>query len=133
MTAQNNWNLAGRLAADPEVHTGNTTRVRIRIAVDGYDYQAKQKKADFFSVTLFGRKAETVAQYCRKGSFVILNGTLRENNYTDKQGNKRYETQLVADDVALGPKAAASGEDPGNDPFGISGPNRSDGSQYFGS
>lgn len=130
MKAQNNWNLAGRLAADPEVHQGNTTRVRIRIAVDGYDYQAKQKKADFFSVTIFGKRAETVAQYCRKGSFVVLTGEMRENNFIDKQGNKRYETQLVADDVFLGPKAAASQQDPGeDDPFGIGG---NDGGNYFG-
>jgi single-strand DNA-binding protein len=131
VSAQNSFQLAGRLAADPEVHTGNTARARIRLAVDGYDFQTKQKKADFFSVTLFGRKADIVAQYCRKGSFVIVSGTLRENNYTDKQGNKRYETQLVADDISLGPKAAASDEDPGDDPFGIGG-SRSDGSQYFG-
>lgn len=129
MTAQNTFTLAGRLAADPEVSSGQTTRVRIRLAVDGYDHSAKAKKTDFFSITLFGRRAESIGQYAQKGSFLVVSGELRENQWTDKQGQKRYDVQLVGDDAFFGPKSAGASapqqqdEDDG-DPFGFGGGSR---------
>jgi single-strand DNA-binding protein len=124
MRANNNFNLTGRLARDPEFFPGSMPRVRIRMAVDGYDRQAKTKKADFFTVTLFGRTAEAINQYCTKGSYLSVTGEMRENQYTDKQGNDRYETQLVGSDAVFGPKTSGGGSnvpsqnDP-NDPYGF--------------
>jgi single-strand DNA-binding protein len=135
MKANNNFNLTGRLARGPEeivaapaggyVQGGPTAITRIRIAVDGYDRQAKAKKADFFTVTLFGRQAESAMQYLSKGSYISIVGELRDNQYIDKQGNKRYETELIGNDTVFGPKtgggdpaAAPTPADP-NDPFGL--------------
>jgi single-strand DNA-binding protein len=124
--ANNSFNLTGRLARDPEVvgsSSGGTGTdiVRLRLAVDGYDRQAKQKKADFFSVTVFGDRAVQCATYLTQGSYVSVTGELRENNYTDKQGNKRYETQLTASDVVFGPKTGGGGNTNSSDPFGFGG------------
>lgn len=129
MKANNNFNLTGRLAKDPEPvvpPAPNATAVtRIRMAVDGYDRQAKAKKADFFTITLFGRQAEAANQYLSKGSYLSVTGELRDNQYTDKQGNKRYTTELIGNDTVFGPKTdpnaspnAPMSADP-NDPFGL--------------
>ena len=119
MSAANGFHLAGRLAADPELQTGaSLPYMRARIAVDGYDRKEKEKITNFFTVVLFGTKAEVVAKYCAKGSYINVAGELKDNQYTDKEGNKRYEVQMLCDDVQLGPKTepkAASA-----DPFGFS-------------
>jgi len=120
MGAANGFHLAGRLAADPELQTGSSLPyMRARLAVDGYDRKEKEKMTNFFTVVLFGTKAEVVAKYCSKGSFITVAGELKDNQYVDKEGKKHYETQLLADDVQLGPKTepkpAAS-----SDPFGFS-------------
>ena len=123
MKANNNFNLTGRLAKDPEFFPGSMPRVRIRLAVDGYDRQAKQKKADFFTITLFGRQAESISQYCKKGSYISVTGELRENQYVDKNGNDRYETQLVGSDAHFGPaqNGGSNGNTTNSDPYGFGG------------
>lgn len=119
MSATNNFSLAGRLTNDPELKTGaSIPYMRVRLAVDGYDRKEKARKTDFFNITIFGAKAEVVAKYCHKGSFLMVTGELKDNQYTDKEGNKRYETQLLADDVGLGPKTEER-EAPSRDPFGF--------------
>jgi single-strand DNA-binding protein len=122
MSASNNFNLSGRLAADPELQTGASIPwMRIRLAVDGYDRKEKEKRTDFFTVTLFGAKAEVVGKYCHKGSYLTVQGELKDNQYVDKEGNKRYEVQMLADDVALGPKVERSEprEVANADPYGF--------------
>lgn len=122
MKANNNFNLTGRLAKDPEFFPGSMPRVRIRLAVDGYDRQAKARKANFFTITLFGRTAEAINQYCTKGSYLSVSGELREDNYTDKQGQQRYETQLVGSDAVFGPKNDGGSNAPtqnDSDPYGF--------------
>lgn len=117
MSAANGFHLSGRLAADPELNTsGSIPWMRIRLAVDGYDRKEKAKRTDFFNVTLFGTKAEVVSKYCVKGSYLNITGELKDNQYTDKEGKKRYEVQMLADDISLGPKTERSGE---SDPFGF--------------
>lgn len=131
MKANNNFNLTGRLARDPEVivagptvQGGTTSVTKIRLAVDGYDRKAKAKKADFFTITLFGRDADSAVQYLNTGSYISVTGELRDNQYTDKTGTKRYETQLIGSDTVFGPKTTAGGPttptqtDP-TDPFGL--------------
>lgn len=123
MKANNNYNLTGRLVRDPEFTPGNMPRARIRVAVDGFDRQTKQRKADFFTVTVFGRTAEAVNQFCTKGSYISVSGELRQNEYTDKSGVIHRGIELIGSDVVFGPKAPLSGggspikDD--DDPFGF--------------
>lgn len=116
MSAANSFHLSGRLAVEPELQTGaSMPYMRTRIAVDGYDRKEKEKITNFFGIVLFGQKAELLAKYCNKGSYITVTGELKDNQYTDKEGNKRYEVQLLCDDVQLGPRTEPKPS--GGDPF----------------
>lgn len=86
----------GRLTADPERKTsGDTTLARFNLAVD----RRGGKEADFFSCTAFGKTAEIVCNHLLKGSKILLEGRVQNNNYTDREGRKVYGTQIIADSI----------------------------------
>ena len=94
--------LLGKLIRDPELRTledGNKVFTRFIIAVDrNFKAQDGTRKADLIPVTLWGRKAEVVCQYMKKGSYISLSGRLRTGSYEDKEGNKKYIAEVVAED-----------------------------------
>ncbi|WP_066896268.1 single-stranded DNA-binding protein [Clostridium nigeriense] len=94
--------LLGKLIRDPELRTleeGSKVFTRFIIAVDrNFKAQDGTRKADLIPVTLWGRKAEVVCQYLRKGSYISLSGRLRTGSYEDKDGNKKYIAEVVAED-----------------------------------
>ena len=94
--------LLGKLIRDPELRTledGNKVFTRFIIAVDrNFKAQDGTRKADLIQVTLWGRKAEVVCQYMKKGSYISLSGRLRTGSYEDKEGNKKYIAEVVAED-----------------------------------
>lgn len=72
----------------------------------------KQEQTDFHNVVVFGRQADTVSQYMKKGSSVFVEGRLQTRSWEGKDGEKKYRTEIVADRVQFGPRAgggAASG------------------------
>ena len=70
----------------------------------------KQEAADFHNVVVFGRQAETVSQYLRKGSSVFVEGRMQTRNWDDKTtGEKKYRTEVVADRVQFGPRSGGAG------------------------
>jgi len=84
----------------------------------------KQEAADFHNIVVFGRQAETVAQYMKKGSQVMVEGRMQTRSWDDQAtGTKRYRTEVIADRVQFGtnssnrteassaPKANASEDD----------------------
>ena len=79
--------LEGRLCADPELRTSQsgTNVCRFRIAVD----RQKKGEADYFSCAAFGKTAEFVYQWFKKGKPILVEGRIEINEYTDKDGNKR--------------------------------------------
>lgn len=88
----------------------------------------KQEQTDFHNVVVFGRQADTVAQYLKKGSSVYVEGRMQTRSWDDKtSGEKKYRTEVVADRVQFGPKTGSSGgkrtepeeEIPGNTGSGI--------------
>ena len=95
--------LGGRLTADPELKqtTTGVAVVSFKIAVNrrytGKDTQ--QQEADFFNITAWRSTAEFVARYFRKGSAICVVGSIQNRSYTDQQGQKRYITDIVADEV----------------------------------
>lgn len=94
--------LMGRLVADPELqHTPNNISVaRVRIACDrNYAKQGEKKKTDFIDVTVWRNTAEFVCRYFTKGRMIALEGSLRVDNFTDKDGNKRTKYFVEATDV----------------------------------
>lgn len=70
----------------------------------------KQEQADFHNIVVFGRQADTVSQYLKKGSSVLIEGRIQTRSWDDKQsGEKKYRTEIVADRVQFGPRASGGG------------------------
>ena len=70
---------------------------------------ARQESTDYHNVVVFGRQAETVAQYMKKGSSILVEGRMQTRSWDDKtSGEKKYRTEIVADRTQFGPKGGAS-------------------------
>ena len=97
--------MQGRLVADPELrHTPNGVAVAsFRIAVDR-DFKDKsgERQADFVNVVAWRATGEFVSKFFSKGRMAIVEGKLQSRNYEDKDGNKRYTLEVVADNVYFG-------------------------------
>ena len=106
--------LMGRLCADPDFRqTQNGTSVcRIRVAVNRRfsNRQTGERESDFINVTCWGQSAEFVNRYFRKGSMVIVEGSLRNNDYTDQNGIKHYSMEVHAENVSFGESKRAAQE-----------------------
>lgn len=75
----------------------------------------KQEQADFHNVVVFGRQADTVSQYLKKGSSVYVEGRMQTRSWDDKtSGEKKYRTEVVADRVQFGPKSGGGGRSTGS-------------------
>lgn len=71
---------------------------------------ARQESADYHNVVVFGRQAETVAQYMKKGSSILVEGRMQTRSWDDKtSGEKKYRTEIVADRTQFGPKGGSVG------------------------
>jgi single-strand DNA-binding protein len=65
---------------------------------------AKQESADFHNIVVFGRQAETVAQYLKKGSSALVEGRMQTRSWDAQDGTKKYRTEIVADRIQFGPR-----------------------------
>ncbi len=70
---------------------------------------AKKEQTDFHNVVVFGRQAETVAQYVKKGSMLMVEGRIQTRSWDGADGKKNYRTEIVADRVQFGPRTGATG------------------------
>jgi single-strand DNA-binding protein len=78
---------------------------------------ARQEAADYHNVVVFGRQAENVAQYMRKGNSILVEGRMQTRSWDDKtSGEKKYRTEIVADRVQFGPKGGDGGGRPSSAP-----------------
>ncbi|MCB9805988.1 single-stranded DNA-binding protein [Candidatus Nomurabacteria bacterium] len=68
----------------------------------------RQESADYHNIVVFGRQAETCAQYLKKGQNVLVEGRIQTRSW-EQNGEKKYRTEIVADRVQFGPKAGGSG------------------------
>ena len=105
--------IVGNLARDPELRT-TTSGISVctmSVAVNRrFTPAGGEKQADFFSVIAWRALGENCAKYLAKGRKVAVSGALQTRQYDDKQGQKRYITEIVADDVEfLSPKGEGSG------------------------
>ena len=70
---------------------------------------ARQEAADYHNIVVFGRQAETIAQYMKKGSSILVEGRMQTRSWDDKtSGEKKYRTEIVADRTQFGPKGSGS-------------------------
>lgn len=76
---------------------------------------ARQESADYHNVVVFGRQAETVSQYMKKGNSLLVEGRMQTRSWEDKtSGEKKYRTEVIADRVQFGPKGNGSVAGTGN-------------------
>ena len=98
--------LQGRLVADPEMrHTPSGVAVAsLRLAVDRdfKDRETGERKADFINVVAWRQTGEFVSRFLTKGRLAVVEGKLQTRDYTDRDGNRRYATEVVADNVYFG-------------------------------
>lgn len=94
--------LVGRLTTKPELRytNANIPYTRFSVAIDrGVNSNSGEKITDFINIVTWRKQAEIVCQYLNKGSLVSIEGRIQTGNFTDKDGNKRYSTDVVADNV----------------------------------
>lgn len=122
--------LMGRLVRDPELRQtqSGVSVVSFRIAVDR-DFQNRdsgEKQADFIDIVAWRSTAEFVSKYFTKGRMAVVSGRLQVREWTDREGGKRYSTEVVADNVYFGDSKNSAGT--GGQPSG----GRTGGSSYGG-
>ncbi len=81
---------------------------------------AKQESADYHNIVVFGRQAEIVSQYLKKGSSVLIEGRMQTRSW-EQEGQKKYRTEIVADRVQFGPKGGSGGPSSGSSYGGAKG------------
>jgi single-strand DNA-binding protein len=120
MASVNKVILVGNLGADPETRylpSGDAV-ANIRLATtDRYKDKASgefKELTEWHRVAFFGRLAEIVNEYLKKGSSVYIEGRIRTRKWTDQSGQERYSTEIVADQMQmLGARGGAGGGDDG--------------------
>jgi len=99
--------LIGHLGADPETRAmpsgSSVANLRIATTESWRDKQSgeQQERTEWHRVALFGRLAEIAGEYLRKGSQVYIEGSLRTRKWQDKQGNERYSTEIVGNEMQM--------------------------------
>jgi single-strand DNA-binding protein len=123
--------LVGHLGADPETRYmpsgGAVTNVRLATSDSWKDKNTgeQQDRTEWHNVAFFGRLAEIAGEYLRKGSQVYVEGRLRTRKWQDRDGNDRYTTEIIANEMQMlggrpgaGAPAKASSEAPAPERMG---------------
>jgi single-strand DNA-binding protein len=100
----NKWIGCGRLTRDPEVRysqgENSTAIARFTLAVDRkFKRAGETQDADFIGCIAFGKQAEFVEKYFKQGMKMVLVGKIQSGSYTNKDGQKVYTTDVVAEDI----------------------------------
>jgi single-strand DNA-binding protein len=95
--------LVGNLAVDPELKQtqSGVSVCSFTIAVNRKYNKDGTNECDFITIQTWRQTAEFVAKYFKKGKSILVCGSLQTRNWTDKDGNKRYATEVVADEVSF--------------------------------
>lgn len=105
--------LMGNLTRDPEIRytQGEKTMAiaRFSLAINRRFSRDGETNVDFFNCTAFGRQAEFVEKYFRQGSRMLLVGRIQNDNYTNKNGEKVYSVQIMADEIEFAERKQAGG------------------------
>lgn len=118
MNIKNNITLIGRLTNDIETSCTPSGKLvtHFTVACDR-DFVSTEgdRKADFINCIAWGKKAEFLSKYFKKGSPIMLNGSLRNNNWTDKDGIKRFSFVVNVDTLTFALTAKSKNEASNND------------------
>jgi single-strand DNA-binding protein len=98
--------LLGNLGADPELRmtSGGQAVLKLRLATSETYLdrnKVRQERTEWHSVIVWGRRGEALAKILAKGSRIFVEGGIRTSSYDDKEGHKRYKTEVVANNIIL--------------------------------
>lgn len=98
--------LLGNLGADPELRMtgGGTAVLKARLATsESYldRNKERQERTEWHRVVIWGRRAEALSKILSKGDRILVEGSIRTSSYEDRDGNKRYNTEVVANNIVL--------------------------------
>lgn len=93
--------LIGRMTADPELRQTQSgiPVTSFNIAVNRRHQKDKEQEADFISIVAWRQTAEFISKYFHKGSSICILGSIQTRNYTTDSGDKRYVTEVLADEA----------------------------------
>lgn len=103
----NNVVLTGRITRNLELKqtNNNNSSLNITLAVErNFKDQSGQKQTDFISCKAFGKRAETIAQYCQKGNLIGITGSIQTGSYQKQDGSTVYTTDVMVDGLSFFPK-----------------------------
>ncbi|HOK35273.1 MAG TPA: single-stranded DNA-binding protein [Candidatus Pacearchaeota archaeon] len=105
--------ILGRVTQDPQIKSlpSGQTVTNFGVATNRIFYdknREKQEQTEFHNVVAFGKLAETATQYLKQGSLVLIEGRLQTRNWQDKDGIKKYRTEIIVESLQLGPKNQSS-------------------------
>ncbi|WP_455719477.1 single-stranded DNA-binding protein [Agathobacter sp.] len=129
--------LMGRLTRDAEIRYSqgetSTAVARFSLAVDRrYNKNAEEQTADFINCVAFGRTAEFMERFGRKGTKFVAEGRIQTGSYTNKDGQRVYTTDVVVESVEFAEsKSAASGNDGGFTPADRPSPSQAAGDGFM--
>lgn len=94
----NQFNLIGRLTKNPVLKATSTGKsvCEITLAV-----QNGKDDTSFITVSIWNKIAETVSNYCKKGDLIGINGTIKNHNWEDKNGNKHYDYTFIGNKISF--------------------------------
>lgn len=96
--------LMGRLTFEPELRTtpNGTSIIRFQVACDrNYQKDSQNRQADFIDCVAWRQTAEFISRYFHKGSMIAVEGTIQTSNFTDKNGAKRKQIEVLANNVSF--------------------------------
>ena len=102
--------VLGNLTADPDIRTmpSGQSVANFRIATNRVFYnknKEKQEQVEFHNIVAFGRNAEIIQQYLKKGSLLLIEGRLQTRSWDDKAtGMKRFRTEIITERMQMGPR-----------------------------
>jgi single-strand DNA-binding protein len=140
--------LLGNLGQDPELRmtSGGQAVLKLRLATSETYLdrnKVRQERTEWHSVTVWGKRAEALSKILSKGSRIFVEGGIRTSSYDDKEGNKRYRTEVVANNIILsgggrgpggpgGPGGGSRSQEGGGDPDASQSPGGGYGDQDYG-
>jgi len=103
--------LVGRLTQDPQSRAlpSGQSVVSFGLATSRFYTNKngeKKQQTEFHNIVMFGKLAEIASQYLTKGSLVLIEGRIQTRSWQDSSGNQRWKTEIIAERMQLGPKAA---------------------------
>lgn len=111
----NSVTIVGRMTRDPEARAlpSGSQVANFSVATSRTWKQEGEKKeeTEFHNVVAFGKLAEIINQYLKKGQLVMIQGRLKTSSW-EKDGAKKYKTEIIAEQMQMGPKAAGSSRTP---------------------